>query len=210
MPSLAEIILAGITEGRGDTWTTSAGVVQARNGGRADVLPLVKRPKDAADGSLAFEALPVVPNIPIAFLRSKMNGIAVVFKVSKGDTGILLHTTYALDRGRARGGGEAQAPNDVRAHHPGNAIFLPALVADVDGDEYTDDSGITIEAPSITIGAGATNHPAFAEKVLAELNNIVTTLGTATSPSGAVTYGTPYVAPTSADDLGSSSVKIKD
>jgi len=61
---------------------------------------------------------------------------------------------------------------------------------------------------SIVIGAGATETPAWASKLLAELNKIVTTLGTGTSPSGAVTFGTPYVAPVSAASLGAAKTVI--
>jgi len=47
--------------------------------------------------------------------------------------------------------------------------------------------------PTLLGDEHASDFVALASKVMSELQKIQTTLGTATSPSGAVTYGTPYV-----------------
>lgn len=65
----------------------------------------------------------------------------------------------------------------------------------------------TDASASIKLGRNATEPPAWASKLLTELNKLVTTLATGTVTVGApgstpVVFGTPYIAPGSAASLG--------
>lgn len=113
----------------------------------------------------------------------------------------------------------SMAPGVAGAHAslaPGSIVLvefveglrtLPRIThfAGKDGDGFTpvsvlfDASGASA---SIKLGANASETPAWASKVLAELNKIVTTLGTGSNSGGPVVFATPYIAPVSAAALG--------
>lgn len=127
MPTIVDIVQEAVAQALRETWTVSVCVVRAKNGdGTVDVLPTIQRPIETSEGSWTAEELPVLPNVPIAFIVSA--GVEITFPVEVGDTGIILHTTYSLSTWRQSADGTASVdPIDQRTHHPASAIYLPGL-----------------------------------------------------------------------------------
>ena len=90
----------------------------------ADVVPLLRVQVPQGDGSNAFEALPVVPHVPVKFPRG--GGFAVTFPMAPGDFVLLVACSGDLGTWFA-GDGSVTTPVDLRRHHLGNVVAIPGL-----------------------------------------------------------------------------------
>lgn len=90
----------------------------------ADVVPLLRSQAPQPDGTTALEALPVIPSVPVVFLR--VGGWGMSLKVSEGDTGLLVPCDGAIGHWRV-GQGDVTDPGDLRRHHVAHSVFVPGL-----------------------------------------------------------------------------------
>jgi hypothetical protein len=164
-----------------------------------DVLPVCSRGIPTDDDTLAQEPFPVVPNVPVLYMRG--GGVSITFDLVQGD--VVLLVPLMLDASQWRStGAPIVAPNtDQRMHHIAHCVAIPGLIADVaqpipsptaalrvavNGATLTLDgagAGVaTIDAPTIKLGANATHAAADATKVGTELAAIKTALAGASPP----------------------------
>ena len=88
----------------------------------ADIQPLVNSAMPLEDGTLV-EELPILYGIPVEFPRG--GGYAVMFPLDPNDTGMIDFCDFSIDLWRSSG--NQGAPNDLRTHALGNAVFRPGL-----------------------------------------------------------------------------------
>lgn len=89
----------------------------------ADIQPLVKDVYHAESGALLTRSFPVLPSVPVAFLRG--GGYFLSVPLAAGDTGMLVFSELPIDRWRSTG--QESHPVDARRHGVGNAVFYPGV-----------------------------------------------------------------------------------
>lgn len=89
---------------------------------RADLVPLIKHPVPQPDGSVDYEDLPVLPDVPIVFPRA--GSWFLSFPIAAGDFVLVVCQEAAAGHWEA-GDGDAQYPGDLRRHHLAHAVALP-------------------------------------------------------------------------------------
>jgi hypothetical protein len=92
----------------------------------ADVQPTLKRPVRRADGSTAWEELPILPSVPVLFLAA--GGFRLTLPVEDGDPVLVLFTMRAHAEWRRTG--EVSEPGDRRLHHLSGAVAIPGLLTE--------------------------------------------------------------------------------
>ena len=129
---------------------------------QADVTPLIFSPAEEEDATITATALPVIPNVPVAFPAG--GGMRITLPMAKGDIVTLWFSEASLDRWLARDG-EAVDPGDFRRHEMSDAIAYPGLrtfknpLKSAPTDALSlgnDNGGPTIEIKAATIEAGGT------------------------------------------------------
>lgn len=90
----------------------------------ADVVPLIRQQVPRSDGGYDMEELPVVPSVPVIWLRSAGWGMSL--KIRPGDTVQLLCNTSAIGHWRV-GSGDVTDPGDLRRQHLAHAVAIPGL-----------------------------------------------------------------------------------
>jgi hypothetical protein len=91
----------------------------------ADVKPLIQLPVLYDDGSEGLDTLPVIPCVPVFFMRG--GGYYVSFPLQKGDAVLLLFCDRALDTFMDSTGSVAVDPKHLRAHDLSDAIAIPGF-----------------------------------------------------------------------------------
>lgn len=124
-PTLAEVIRAGITFELEGVNTSVPGVVTRYDAAtqEADVQPLVKAAYLDEAGARVSVALPVIPSCPVYFPGAR--GMALVFGIEPGDTGLLVFSQASLDKWLARGG--LVDPGLDHRHNLSDAVFFAGL-----------------------------------------------------------------------------------
>ena len=206
-PSWATVLARAIRDQLCDLHVALPGRVESYDEATqlADIKVMIQRVVETEDdpGKLTAESLPVLPAVPVGFLRA--GGMFISFPVKKGDDGLLIFSERSLDRYRATG--EETAPGDQRCHGLGGAIFMPGAVvpasdklADAHADNLTmgRDGGSQIHIrpdDEIHLGsAGAADFVALAAKVLTELTAVATAFNAHVHPgvlAGAAVTGPP-------------------
>lgn len=189
-----------------------------------DALPMLKMQTPDGQGGYTSEALPVLPNVPVAFPRG--GGFFVSFPLAKGDFVFVIFAERAIGAWRKKG--EATSPGDLRLHPLAGAVALPCLYP---SDQKLDSAhaenmvlgkdGSTAQIHLKTNGEvhlGGENGAEFvalAQKVLTELTQIQNALTTHTHTPGTFANGGGPVAGVSgtathsytADSVAASKVK---
>lgn len=126
-----------------------------------NIQPLIK---SKIDGN--FVNLPVISNVPIMFLRTKVALISVPINI--GDTGTLFFSESSIKNWQLSG--NIQNPEDGRKHHLTDCYFMPSILYDGQGLDLNtslqiilkngkviigDDGKIEIEGVEIKLGASA-------------------------------------------------------
>lgn len=152
----------------------------------ADVQPMVKDAYYDTDGNLKVRSFPVLPSVPVAFLRG--GGYFVALPLEKGDTGMLIFSELPLDRWRSSG--QEAHPVNARRHGAGNAVFYPgvrprAQKLDEDGVDthlvLGKEGGAQVHVKDDEVHLyeeNASDFVALAQKVATELTRIQTDLTT--------------------------------
>lgn len=89
---------------------------------KADVKPLVMDLTATRDGTELLEELPVIPSVPVMFLRG--GGFFVSVPIAKGDLVTLLFSDRSLDN-YLSGRGVVTDPDDFRTHALADAVAIP-------------------------------------------------------------------------------------
>lgn len=151
----------------------------------ADVQPQLRDVFVGSDGEFVDRPFPVLPRVPVQFLRG--GGFFVIVPVAVGDTGLLVFCDLPLDRWRSSG--QSSHPGDLRRHSMTSAVFIPGLVptgaalseASANADLVLGKAGgLNARVTSgglFQVGAGA-SFVALATKVATELSRINTDLTT--------------------------------
>ena len=168
-PTLAEVIRAALDARLVDVHTAIPAKVVRYDASKClvDAAPLVKAPVLAEDGSTSFDALPVVPNVPVSFPGA--GGFRVTFPVSVGDTVLLVFSEASLERWLQFGGDVD--PQDPRRFALSDAVAIPGLRSFADVEAAATDA-VVIESNGNDVRLGtktAAEALALASKVDAEL-----------------------------------------
>lgn len=160
-----------------------------------DVQPLLKESVAQEDGTTAAVRLPMITNVPVVFPGA--GGMRITFPVAVGDTVLLVFADRSLDVWQTHGG--ETAPDDARRHHLTDAVAIPGLHANSAPHAGADTALLTIGSD-----AGAEDMVATANRVLTELNKVVSAFNSHTHVESGGTTAPPVpqvagvVAPASA------------
>jgi hypothetical protein len=220
-PTDAEIIFEAIDSRLLDVHTAIPCKVLSYNNSdqTADLQPQVKRAIRDENGNITSEALPILPDVPIAFPRSK--DFFISFPVSEGDFVLCIFSESSIDVWRSQGktnpplllDGDLVAPGDARRHsltggvaipccYPNDAALAESHANDMvmghqGGAHINIKTGGTVEATS---GGSHTSDDfvAMAGKVLTELQSVKTDLDNVKSEYDGHTHTTTATVSTGA------------
>jgi hypothetical protein len=195
-----------------DVWTSFPARVVAYDKANqtADLAPVVRRSLPTEDGGTVAEDLPVLPNVPILFPRGGGDAYAITWQLAPGDH-VLVHVSAVSFAGWRRTG-ETSDPGDVRPHCLGNAYAIPGAAhnAQAAALAQAQDVALVIEAPSIKLGAAATDYAALASVVMSNLNALKNAIAnTIAVPNDGGAAIITAVGGVSFDDVKASIVKVK-
>lgn len=124
-PDLADILTEAIASKLLDLHTAIPGKIQSYDSARqvADIEPQIKRMLQSETGEPVYEALPVLPSVPVIFSRSAE--FYVYIPVKEGDTGLLIFNETSIDQWRDKG--SLSNPCDTGRHTLTSAVFIPGL-----------------------------------------------------------------------------------
>lgn len=169
-PTEAELITRALESRLGDVYTAMPGIVQSYDPATqtADVLPGIQRAVTTTEDDIAYEDLPIVPNVKVCFPRG--GPFQISWPLNKGDSVILICTTYAIQQWRQGDNSQTVAPGDLRLHSLGSAFALPSLAIDSAAipNAQASQNAFIIQGPLIILGDQAT--PDFAAKAAATDN----------------------------------------
>lgn len=125
------------------------------------VQPLLKGRRRGEAGEDIVENRAIINSVPVVFPGG--GGFRITFPIERGDTVMLVMSTFSLDRWKARGG--VVDPEDERRWDPSDAVAFPSVRdftrswVDVptDGMSIGGDAGPAIKITSTDIQAGGTN-----------------------------------------------------
>lgn len=178
--SILSVIRAIIRAELADVHTMIPGRVTAYDGAtqRASVQPLLKSPRSTEDGGRTLETLPIVPDVPVAFLGA--GSWSITFPVSVGDTGMIMFAEAALERWKGGDGDREVDPADDTRFGLDGAVFVPGLRATpLDGSQTSDDA-LVVAGADIRIGSADAADPAAGQAALEALKSAIS--GAATTP----------------------------
>lgn len=91
----------------------------------ADLVPLVKQAVLQSDGSYVLEAMPVLPTVPIMWMRA--GGASITLPLVQGDMVLVVCCESAIGSLRVSAGGSPQPPGDMRRFNLSHAVALPVF-----------------------------------------------------------------------------------
>lgn len=166
-----------------DVHTATPGIVVAYDATkkRADIRPAVKRGLRGIDERMTHERVPVLPNVPVAWLAA--GGFELHFPLAAGDAGWLLFSEVATSAYYQTG--EVSDAGDAERFGLSSPLFLPCRRT------ASTAVGANLVAPTpFTVGTPATaQFVALANLVLVELNKIKTAFDTHTHPVPGIAAG---------------------
>jgi hypothetical protein len=127
IPSLDEVIRAGIDAFSAELFKALPGIVQKYNEAdrTVDVLPGVARITFADTGEPIQDDLAVLSGVPVMFPSG--GGCFVQFPIKKGDLVLLVFCDSSIDEFKTGKGGDQVVPRIARAHDISDAIAIPGL-----------------------------------------------------------------------------------
>ncbi len=91
---------------------------------KADIKPLLKTLTVHGDGSELVESIPIIPDVPIHFMRAA--GFAMTFPLEPGDLVCLHFAESSIDNYLSSQGDDSD-PDDFRKHDLSDAIAVPGF-----------------------------------------------------------------------------------
>lgn len=202
-PTLVDIIEAAFDAYDGRHWGPMPGkVVSAYDASdnTVDVLPMVRHPVEATDGSIVNEDFPIIPACQVAWMQ--IGAAAFTAPLNAGDFGLLVPLNASISSFLDTG--NVSNPGDIRKNHIANCIFIPGLGPKSLKPQYAGDPDAVLEpgsvAPSLRLCGGATQPVALSNLVSSELAHIaaaITQIAAVLNAPGPVNGApgtvTPYV-----------------
>lgn len=112
----------------------------------ADIVPLVRKQVARPDGEYTFEALPVLPSVPVLFPRA--GDWFMSLPIAEGTYGLVIVCAPAIGHWRV-GNGDVTDPGDLRRHHMAHAVFMPCgMVPRSEALERTGTAGTVDDSPT--------------------------------------------------------------
>lgn len=123
-----DVVRAALEADRADTWTSLPVKVSkaSQDGHTITLTPLVKAPRRQDDGTYAYEALPELQDVPIAFPGG--GGVTSTYPSAEGDEGFVTASSLGHDVWHQNGG--VQPPSDPRRHSLSDFRFQPGARSD--------------------------------------------------------------------------------
>jgi hypothetical protein len=124
-PDEAEVLNDAINDALIDVHVSLPGRVQLYNPltQTATIVLPIKRVLQRADDSFTTEALPVLENVPVAFMRSA--AFALTLPLAPGDTGLVVFSEVSIDQWRSKNA--ETSPGDIGRHTLTGGVFYPGL-----------------------------------------------------------------------------------
>ena len=205
-PTDAEVIRDAINARLLDVWTATIGRVESYDPKTqtANILPVVRRPLQSADGHIGHEDLPVLPNVPV--LQPRAGGFFVHLPLQAGDTVLVVFTADSFQMWR--NSGSVTNPGDLRRHSLSNAIAIPGVFPNLEA--LLDPPNVGMASDEAVLGGGvyrvgdatAAQFVALSNKVDAALELIKTHVHpSAMGPTGTSTELASMVTATGATKL---------
>lgn len=170
-PSLAQVIRGAIDGKLLDVHTALPGRVKSYDASKqvADIIPAIRGVIFTEDDEAVLEDLPVIPNVPVGWLRG--GGYSLQFPLKPGDHVLLVFSESAT--GQWRSTGQTSEPGDLRRHDLSYPFAIPCCAPDADaltaigGDEAVLDGPTTVR-----LGGASADYVALAAKVKANFDAI--------------------------------------
>jgi hypothetical protein len=126
-PSLSELLNASVTQAFDGFFVALPGRVEKYISATqtADIKPLLKRAVIDQDGGEDVEELPVIPNVPILFMRTSQFFLSLPLSV--GDNVLLLFCDRSIDGYMGSTGAVDLDPVDLRQHNISDAVAIPGF-----------------------------------------------------------------------------------
>lgn len=164
-PTEADMISAAIDSALIDVHVALPGQVQSYDASTQTATVVLQVQRVLPKGiEFVTESLPVLENVPVAFLRSA--SFFVSMPIAEGDYGLVLFNEMSIDQWRSKG--EDTSPGDIGRHTLSGGVFMPGLnpndsaLADADSDNLVvglDGNNAQIHitpSGSVLLGADAT------------------------------------------------------
>lgn len=162
------------------------------------VQPMVDQTLEA-DDDVITEQVPILTGVPVQFPAG--GGYYVSMPIATGDTGLIVFSDFSMDYWLQTGQREQTPVQDMRAHSPGSAVFIPGVFpTNVPGI-----AAVTVNADgSVLVGHAATapvarEGDAVQVTIPASSLTLAVSGGSATGPaapltlSGTITAGSAVV-----------------
>lgn len=124
---LAELLSEIVNDRLIDLHTALPGKVVAWNEQKrlADIEIQVKRVLETEDNSFKLEEMPVLPDVPVAFMRT--NEFYVSMPIEPGVTGLVHFCESNIDQWRSLN--KVASPTEIGRHTLTSGVFVPGLVS---------------------------------------------------------------------------------
>lgn len=128
-PELAYVIKAALEDRLLDVHTALPGAVQSYDPltQTADIQLLVRRPVEKASGGYITEELPILPNVPVQFMRGGGQFLSMPLEV--GDTGLVIFNEASIDQWRNLD--DVASPGEIGRHTLSSGVFFPGLASNL-------------------------------------------------------------------------------
>lgn len=190
-PTLAEVIRQAMDARLLDVHTCLPGRVVSYNPEtqQADVEIAVRSAVEAADGSTVIEEPPVIPAVPVAWLRG--GGYSLQFPLERGDHVWLMFSES--DMGAWRLTGQPSDPGDLTRHSLSHPVALPCIAPDASALPPPVGNEAVFQCPGkLRIGGVTAKAVARSDKVKSELEKIAEAFSSFNPGSGGASFGSPY------------------
>lgn len=171
-PTLATVFRDALAAAFREVHTCLPGVVHTydKTIQTANIQPAVKGVLFDADDAQIQEILPIIPNVPVVWLRGA--GASLQGKLAKGDHCVLCFSESATAIWRKTG--QISEPGDLRRMDLSYAFALPGIAPDSGKlDPVGDDESWVLDGPGfIRVGGPSADFVALAQKVDAEIQRI--------------------------------------
>ncbi|HLV68346.1 MAG TPA: Gp138 family membrane-puncturing spike protein [Polyangiaceae bacterium] len=204
-PPLAEVIRLAIESRLAEVHTCLPGRVVTYNPAtqRAEVQLVIRSAVEAEDGSTVHEDPPIIPNVPVAWMRG--GGYSLQFPLAPGDHVWLMFSEAAM--GHWRDTGAISNPGDLARHSLSYPIALPCIAPDAQALPPTVGDEALLQCPGkLRIGGPSAKAVARSDLVKAELEKIAMAFMSFVPGAGGASFTQPY---TTAGDVAASKLETE-
>lgn len=207
-PTLSETISDALESAFVDVHTALPGRVKSYDASKqtADVEPMIRRAIRDTEGKIVNESLPVIPNVPIAWMRG--GGFIFHFPLAAGDFVLLIFSEAATAQWRESG--TLSDAGDITRHGLSYAFAIPGIAPNSGAASPT---GANVVAPTpLSIGnAGTAQFVALEPLVSAQLGVLKAAIAGAAvvAGDGGAAFKAAIVAALSAWPATMASAKLK-